>query len=109
MLDPYRRSTLLLQLGYSRAGATLILRRLIEFFHVGAGFQKFPDCLPQNTHAVSVHNADAAGRRHHGGVEKLFHAVASFFSMLADDIDLLKRRPQLRRRLERNVLWQLAG
>src|SRR5262249_48169456 len=92
-LHPAKISALFLQLGDRGAGASLILRRRVEFFHMRAGFQQLPDCLAQNSHAMSVHDADAAGRRHHGRVEEFFYAVAGFVGVLADNVDLLKRRP----------------
>src|SRR5260370_2045395 len=91
---------LFFQLGDGGSGATFILWSLVEFLHVWARFQKVRDHLLQNSHAVSMYYADAAGGGHDGGVQELLHTITRLLSVFADDVDLLKRRIELRRRLE---------
>jgi hypothetical protein len=52
-------------------------------FHVGMPLQQLPQHLAQDSHAVAVYNAYAAGGGHHGAVQEFVHVVARFFGALA--------------------------
>src|SRR5450759_4027934 len=63
----------------------------------------------QYAHAVAVYDSYTAGGGHHGAVQEFVDRVARLFRPLADHVDFLMERRELRRRLEAHVLRQLPG
>ena len=59
------------QLHDRRARAAFLLRRLVKLRHVRMLRQQFPDGLAQYPHAMAVHDAHAARRRHHRAIQEL--------------------------------------
>src|SRR5579863_2099578 len=88
MMAIYSLYLRLFQLDDCSPGAALRLRCRIEFLYVRVGGQQIRDRAFENTHSVTVHDADAIDGCHRGAVEEFVDFLASLFGALSNYVDL---------------------